>query len=248
MLKRFVRLLAVSLAVVWTVLLILVFQLERAKEEKLGHEVALRHANSMYRQLSAFRAWNWDHGGVYVIVNETTRPNPYMSVPDRDIETRDGRLLTLVNTPYMVRQVSEIGSGGGEEKVRITSLRPLRPINAPNPWEIEALRFFERGAPRFADLVLMEGGSYVFRYMEPLMTESICLGCHGDQGEVLGDVRGGISISFPMSTVLDVGGEYLLLRKISFYMFWFLGLIMIAALFIIFEKKIVPAPPRSPGE
>ena len=248
MLSRIVRLLAVSLTVVWTVLLILVFQLEKAKEEKLGYEVALRHARSMYQQLSTFRTWNWDHGGGYVFVDGNTRPNPYMTSPDRDIETSDGRMLTLVNTPYMVRQVSEIGAGSIEETVRITSLRPLRPINAPKSWEIEALRFFEHGAPRFADLILMEGGSYFFRYMEPLMTEPICLGCHGSQGEVLGDVRGGISISFPMSTVLDMGGEYLLLRKISFLVFWFLGLLMIAALLIIFERKTVPASSQSSRE
>jgi len=248
MLNRFIRLLAVSLVVVWTVLLILVFQLETVKEEKQGYEVALRHARSLYQQLSTFRTWNWDHGGVYVFVDGTTRPNPYMNTPYRDLETNDGRKLTLVNTPYMVRQVSEIGAQSNEETIRITSLRPLRPTNAPNPWEIEALKIFERGASRYTNLVLMERGNYVFRYMEPLMTESICLGCHDAHGEVLGDVRGGISISFPMSTVMDMGGEYLLLRKISFFMFWFLGLVMIAALFIIFERKIAPASPPSSKE
>lgn len=248
MLNRFLRLLAVTLALSWTVLLILVFQLERDKEEKLGYEVAFRHASSMYRQLSIVRSWNQDHGGVYVLVDENTRPNPYMSVPDRDIETRDGKVLTLVNAPYMVRLLSDIGAGTSEEKVRITSLRPLRPINAPDLWEIEALRFFERGAPRYADLVQIDEGSYMFRYMEPLMTESSCMGCHGVQGEVPGDVRGGISISFPMSTLMDMGGEHLLLKKVSFLMFWLLGMVMIVALFVVFEKRIVPGSSRTSGD
>jgi diguanylate cyclase (GGDEF)-like protein len=42
------------------------------------------------------------------------------------------------------------------------------------------------------------GGAPWYRYMAPLRVEESCLGCHAHQGYRVGDVRGGISVSFDM--------------------------------------------------
>ena len=87
-----------------------------------------------------YRRWNPQFGGVYVPVGPYAQPNPYLKVPEREIETLSGRRLTLVNPAYMTRQVHELEAKGTGIKGHITSLNPIRPGNAPDPWEREALQ------------------------------------------------------------------------------------------------------------
>jgi len=55
-----------------------------------------------------FRKWNASHAGVYVPITKASKPNPYLKdFPERDIETKTGKKLTLVNSDYMVRQVNQ---------------------------------------------------------------------------------------------------------------------------------------------
>ena len=59
---------------------------------------------------------------------------------------------------------------------------------------------FERGS-REAFAKSKQNGKAIFRYMAPLVTEESCLACHRDQGYKVGDIRGGISVSFDVETV-----------------------------------------------
>lgn len=157
--------------------------------------LAVSTGKVIFRTIVATRTWNASHGGVYVPVTETIRPNPYLAGPDRDVRTTDGRELTKVNPAYMTRLVGEILAGEGYA-VHITSLKTLRPGNAPDEWEREALERFEKGSALEYSLT-GPAGNRVFRYMEPLKTEATCLPCHAGQGYKVGDVRGGIGIAFP---------------------------------------------------
>jgi hypothetical protein len=157
--------------------------------------LAVSTGKVIFRTIVATRTWNASHGGVYVPVTETIRPNPYLTVPDRDIRTTDGRELTKVNPAYMTRLVGEILAGDGYA-VHITSLKTLRPGNAPDEWERAALERFEKGSALEYSLT-GPAGNRVFRYMAPLKTEAACLPCHAGQGYKVGDVRGGIGIAFP---------------------------------------------------
>ena len=103
-------------------------------------------------------------------------------------------MLTKVNPAYMTRQLSELAKEYRGARIHITSLHPIRPENAPLPWERDALRAFETGLPELGSF--SEG---YFRYMAPLKTRKSCLQCHGQQGYKVGDIRGGISISIPYS-------------------------------------------------
>lgn len=169
--------------------------LTQVREDR--YRLAVSRGKILFRTIVATRTWISSHGGVYVPVTDTVRPNPYLTAPDRDVRTTDGRALTMINPAYMTRLVGEILSRDAYA-VHITSLKTLRPGNAPDDWEHAALQRFEKGSPLEYSLTGPEGAR-VFRYMEPLKTEATCLKCHNGEGYKIEDIRGGISISFPFA-------------------------------------------------
>jgi len=144
-----------------------------------------------------YRRWAAEHGGVYVPVSKTTLPNPYLTIPGRDVTTSAGLALTLLNPAYMTRQVNELALAQGAFQGHITSLNPIRPENRADAWEKESLRSFERGIQEVGSVEMMSEREY-FRFMKPFVTEKPCLKCHEQQGYEEGDLRGGISVSIPM--------------------------------------------------
>jgi|GEM_PF-5820556 len=154
----------------------------------------------------AYRRWVQVNGGVYIPVTPTSQPNPHLNVPERDITTPSGKALTLVNSSYMVRQVSELAGDSISVKSHITSLKPLRPQNAPDPREAEALRQFEQGAQKVTWQETMDGRLYL-RTMWPFVVNESCLKCHAQQGYQVGDIRGGITTSVPLPTLFSSLGK-----------------------------------------
>ena len=148
------------------------------------------------------RQWNAAHGGVYVFASDKNPSNPYLEVPQRDIPLSDGRVLTLINPAYMTRQIAELAATDPQLHIRlhITSLKPIRPENQADEWETQALQQFEQGQKEVTALEQQTTGNQL-RYMAPLMVTSACLNCHAKQGYKVGDVRGGISVALPMTTV-----------------------------------------------
>lgn len=195
--RRFLALLAL-LVVCGLALSLHLLRLEAQKEYR---ELARIAAGSFFRGVMVTRRWNALHGGVYVPVTESTQPNPYLDDPQRDLTTTDGLRLTKINPAYMTRMISEVLNAEDAVRFHITSLKPIRPANAPDPWEREALRAFEGGATQ-RDEVLGSGDEASYRYMAPLRTEAPCLDCHAAQGYRLGEVRGGISVTFPFGPYL----------------------------------------------
>jgi len=167
---------------------------EQIREER--HRLASSTGNVLFRTIVATRQWNALHGGVYVPVTNAIPPNPYLEIPDRDVRTTEGVLLTKINPAYMTRLVGELLESEGY-RLHITSLRPIRPGNMPaDDWERGALEKFEKGS-RVEQGLTGPAGNRMFRYMEPLKTEAACLDCHASQGYKLGEIRGGISVAFP---------------------------------------------------
>ena len=161
-----------------------------------NRQLALQTGQAFFRQIVHTRAWNARHGGVYVPVTDKIKPNPYLKVQDRDIVTINGLQLTLVNPALMTRLIGEIAGREDDVTYHITSLKPIRPANAPDDWESKALKQFETGPSEFSEFVENEN-SVSFRFMAPLYVEQSCLGCHGYQGYQVNDVRGGISLNLP---------------------------------------------------
>lgn len=166
------------LAAVWTIVVAasLVWNLFQIKKEIL--EEARIQAQVAFEKDIVYRQWNAGHGGVYVPVTEETQPNPYLSdMPERDITTPSGKRLTLMNPAYMTRKVHELAKEKYRVLGHITSLNPIRPENAPDPWETKALQAFERGEIEISSVEEIEGKEYM-RLMRPLIVEKECLKCH----------------------------------------------------------------------
>ena len=157
-------------------------------------------AREVFRMMESVRLWNARHGGVYVAQDADTPANPYLDGREREVETVDGRRLTLVNPAYMTRQMAAPIEELTGLRVHITSLKPNNPGNAADPWERAALLAFEYGEKERAEVVGEESGP-VLRYMAPLVTHQVCLECHAKQGYRVGDVRGGISVSLPVAPI-----------------------------------------------
>lgn len=186
------------LAVVWTTVVAasLAWNLFQTEQETL--EAARIQARVAYEKDVIYRRWNAGHGGVYVPVTKETQPNPYLSdVPERDITTPSGKTLTLMNPAWMTRQAHELQKQKIGIRGHITSLNPIRPENAPDQKETEALRAFERKKTEIKWVEEIEGREHM-RLMRPLITEKGCLKCHAKQGYHEGDIRGGISVSILM--------------------------------------------------
>jgi diguanylate cyclase (GGDEF)-like protein/PAS domain S-box-containing protein len=166
------------------------------------HSVARERGAALFRLLELTRNWNARHGGVYVPVTDVTQPNPYLEHDQRDLLTRDGVQLTMINPAYMTRQIAGIARRADGIQLHITSLKPIRPDNAPDAWEAEALRRFEGGLDEIVEM--MPGSPAAHRYMAPLKVTGDCLQCHERQGYVTGQVLGGISVTMPTENLLQI--------------------------------------------
>ena len=93
----------------------------------------------------------------------------------------------------MTRLIAEMAQSDSGAIFRLTSLRPVRPQNAPDPWERLSLLAFEAGAKEVVSIEPSERGE-LLRYMAPLLVEPPCMQCHAQQGYQVGQIRGGISV------------------------------------------------------
>lgn len=177
------------------------FLWNQAEIERKALRLAADRAQFVFKMVESVRLWNARHGGVYAPVADHTRPNPYLEVPEREISTPSGTQLTLINPAYMTRQLTAVVAELSQLRLHLTSLKPLNPVNAPDAWERRQLARFEQGVGEVSELV-GQGSAALFRFIAPLRVERPCLKCHEQQGYRLGDIRGGVSVSFPAEPVL----------------------------------------------
>ena len=213
-------------AIIWTVIITgSLFWGLYVKEEEIDHFVGAE-ANAMIDDIIIFRSWNALHGGVYVEVNDRSKPNEYLKglVQERDITPPSGKKLTLINPAYMTRQMNELLAKKLGRLAHITSLKPIRPANAPDDWERRALESIETGAEEVQELTSIRGQPYM-RVMRPLFTAKSCLKCHAQQGYKEGDIRGGISASIPMQEHLAVSNSNQLSIALMHLFIWLFGVV-----------------------
>ncbi len=165
-------------------------------------DLAANQGRFVFKMVGAVRLWNASHGGVYAVVDPATQPNPYLKIPERDVTTTSGKDLTLINPAYMTRQLADYVLEQSNMLLHLTSLKPLNPGNAADPWEAETLKGFEQGEKERLSL-LEKGNGTVARYMAPLHVLTACMKCHEKQGYKVGDIRGGLSVTFSAAPLLE---------------------------------------------
>lgn len=218
------RTFALLIALGWTVAMAGLFLWYEASEAEQTADLARNEARAFFRQVLLARRWNAQHNGVYVFVTDKTQPNEYLIDPDRDLETTGGRRLTKINPAYMTRQIAELSADPRQVRLHITSLRPIRPANACDPWEEKALKSFERGRQEEMEFLQPPGGEPEFRYMAPLRVEPACLSCHAVQGYRDGDIRGGISLTIPAGELVATQARHTRQTVLAFGVLWAVGL------------------------
>jgi signal transduction histidine kinase len=201
---RYLKLFYLAFLLGITIIFLFSWSWNYSRSKHTSLEYAKIEASASYNKDLLYRRWASMHGGVYVPISSHTPPNPnLLFIADREITTNHGKQYTLVNPAYMTRQVHEIAESQYGVKGHITSLKPLRIENKPDKWEWEALNKFETGIGEVFSIEKIDSTEYL-RYMKPMITESSCLKCHAHQHYKLGDVRGGISVSVPMSKYHEV--------------------------------------------
>lgn len=194
----------IYLVAAWTLLIFgfIAFAIHVSRN-KIEAEARIQ-VNTIFEQNLVYRRWAANHGGVYVPITETFKPNPYLVTANRDLTATNGLKLTLVNPAWMIRQMFDLLNKQSPLPIinRLTSLKYLNPVNKPDEWEEKALLAFEKGWSEQSDIKVINGQPYM-RLIKPVVTEKSCLKCHAHQGYKAGDVRGGISISIPMQPYYD---------------------------------------------
>ncbi len=170
--------LAILVGLIWTVGIAGVISWNIRNSISHSKTLTTYQARAFFQQIVTTRFWNATHGGIYVPITEKTKPNPYLDDPDRDKITVDGLKLTKINPAYMTRQIGEIAFNKNLIWFHITSPKPIRPQNAPESWELQALNLFASGAQEYSEFTESDSGSKLFRYMAPLWVERPCLKCH----------------------------------------------------------------------
>ena len=164
--------------------------------QEAGYEMARQRGEVAFNLVQAMRHWNSEHGGVYAPLTDSTPENPYLVTQEKTIASPAGIDLTKLNPAYMTRQLGEIMQGSDLE-INLTSERLMNPNNEPDTWEAEALQKLAQG--EVSEWV--ETVDDRFRYMAPLYMERGCMSCHAHMGYEVGDLRGGLSVTFPVSYV-----------------------------------------------
>ena len=210
----------------WTLFLILMFIKDVSDIRTFTRTAAIHEIEAYFNKDRALRTWAANHGGLYVPVTSRTPPSPYLEhIPDRDVITPNGRKLTLMSPSQMMRQVSENFASLYGVVARTTSLYPLRLANTPDAWERVKLQGFEKGEKdRILEFVQKSGIPHL-RLMEPVLTRKKCLNCHGHQGYDEGDIRGGISISLPMTKFFEREKARIYSCSFKLALIWMIGML-----------------------
>lgn len=225
-LRRFVW----TLATCWTVAIGVVLTWELTDVHRQAKDLARSAAESVWRKDVAVRRWDSINGGVYVPVTDKTQPDPYLAhLPERDVTTPSGQKLTIVSPAAVMRSIDQLTQEEFGLSGHITSLRPIVPSNAADPWEKMALEAFEKGQNQVSSVETVAGESYM-RLMRPLVMEQSCLKCHAEQGFKVGDLRGGVSVAVPMSAIWPSQNKEILHRVVGYGGMWVVGLVGIAML------------------
>jgi len=187
-------------------------------------ELASIAAQENFNKDQAFRQWGTLHGGIYVKPDKRTPPNPYLAhLPHRDVVTKDGVKLTLMNPAYMLRQLMTEYDELYGVKAKITGLVLLNPINAPDKWEKKALHEFSNGVKEITSTENIDGKPYL-RLMRPMFMTKGCVKCHGHLGFKEGDLRGGVGVAIPLEPYLASGANEIAAVYISHGIIWIFGL------------------------
>lgn len=221
--------LAVASALLWSLLLGLSLQWNTLNVTRQIMDMAYDKAKTVRDKDMVFRLWAMRHGGVFVPISDSVRPADSLAhLPDRDIETTDGRKLTLLAPAIVLREMMDEYKELYGVRGRITGMRYLNPANAPDPWEKRQLEAFEqREMDEIWEIADLDGEPHL-RYLKSWDMEARCVKCHAILGYKVGDLRGATGTNLPLTDYYRRIDETRTKLTTSHATVWLVGLIGIA--------------------
>ena len=107
-----------------------------------------------------------DHNGVLVPKTGEVSSNPFLNQPD--VRDSDGTAYTRISPSVMTRLLSERALKSGLYSFKLTNTERLNQENAPDEFELEALRLFRSSAQDGVFTTEQVNGKSVLRYVAPL--------------------------------------------------------------------------------
>lgn len=221
--KKIILIISFTLILITTLMLVKyrtnVYEVNKEYYQKLAYEEAKNH----FENLKIFRFWNGIHSGVYVKSNGTLEPSKYLS--NNHIFSKDGDLLVRVDPSRMTTQLAELMNSTRNEKhnYKTTSFKPLNPENEPNEFEKEALTFFQKNSHNNYYFKIDENKKNL-QFMGKLLVDKSCLECHTKENYKVGDLGGGISISFDLKTFKSKETELEYFYKLQIFLIIGIGI------------------------
>lgn len=221
------------LSLLWCLFMLALYHRGSMEKDTHTNQLALIQARTLFEQIIDTRAWNATHGGVYVPESPYGQPNPWIPKEQRTLTLQDGKRLVLMNPAYMSRQISERTTQRGTS-FRITSHVPLRPQNAADTWERQALHRCVDGAPEVFTFIDDAAGPR-YRYLSALRADQSCLVCHTDNA--VGDVRGGVSVTLDARPFLQAIREQTGSMVMAFSLMGLTGVLSIGGVSLLVRRK-----------
>lgn len=232
--SAFLTALIVAVLVTFFIGFSLYWNITNLKQEKIN--LATAEAKSFWNKDAALRRWASRHGGVYVKPTSRTPPNPFLAqLPHRDVTTTDGTKLTLMNGAYIMSQMTKEFDKTYGIKGSLTAKIQINPANKPDEWEFKALTLFESGVKEVVEETHISEKPFL-RFMKPMFMTEGCVKCHGFLGFKDGDLRGGVSVSIPLTPYFEAAAKTSRGMWVTHTIVWLLALFSIT-LFTYFARS-----------
>ncbi|MCD8552417.1 DUF3365 domain-containing protein [Seleniivibrio sp.] len=170
----------------------------------------------------AFGYWSAEVGTIYA-PSENLSGLKYNSETKKEI-TEQGLNLTSINPAYMMRMSSKELNIATGMNLRLISDKPINPLNSPDGWEKQGLKAMRAGEKEYSRLEYTNLHNIRFEYMTPLFINGSCLRCHEYAQYKTGDMRGAMSVSFPVAKEHN--------RQLRFTLLTILAYLLVTALVI----------------
>jgi signal transduction histidine kinase len=212
------------LAVIWTVLLVGSWYWNTLNEKEATVQLAANELDTSFKKIEAFRNWFATHGGIYVAVSDELPPNTVLESNRRDLETLNGLKLTLINTPYLLRDIQNNYMDESSGRAQMVGWDPINNLNTPDEWEGNALKLLQAGKAHVDDIVMGDNGLEEMRLIRPITLKESCLECHNQTQVKIGDVLGGLSTSVSMTPYYKQEKISVIGLSLSHIVIWLIGL------------------------
>lgn len=183
----------------------------------------------------AFRMWNTQIGSVYIPANSVLREK--IPLHNTEIITAGKTKLIKLSSSYMTHLVSNSLVKTDGISVRMISQNAMSPSGSPIGWEINGLKNTIKTGKEFYKIDFISLDNVMFRYIRPIRATDKCISCHNKDGFRNGELGGGLSVTFPITTEHNKDLTITML-KIFAYM---VSSILVILLITSSRKKLITA-------